>query len=86
VRAVEFADTGVLPVARLMMATKDVPLRLAPLRAIGDLGNPSDLPTLRTLAAKAESATPSGRGFGLMPALDLSRAAQNAIHQIEQRM
>jgi HEAT repeat protein len=85
-RAVEFADPGVLPVARRMMATKDVPLRLAALRAIGDLGNSSDLPALRTLAAKAENATPGGRGFGLMPALDLSRAAQNAIRQIEQRM
>jgi HEAT repeat protein len=85
-RAVEFADPGVLPVARRMMATNDVPLRLAALRAIGDLGNSSDLPALRVLAAKAESATPGGRGFGLMPALDLSRAAQNAIHQIEQRM
>jgi len=85
-RAVEFADPGVLPVARRMMATKDVPLRLAALRAIGDLGNSSDLPALRKLAAKAENATPGGRGFGLMPALDLSRAAQNAIRQIEQRM
>jgi len=85
-RAVEFADPSVLPVARRMMATKDVPLRLAALRAIGDLGNSSDLPALRVLAAKAENATPGGRGFGLIPALDLSRAAQNAIHQIEQRM
>jgi len=85
-RAVEFADPSVLPGARRMMATKDVPLRLAALRAIGDLGNSSDLPALRALAAKAENATAGGRGFGLMPALDLSRAAQNAIHQIEQRM
>src|SRR5258708_11515585 len=85
-RAVEFADPSVLPIARRMMATRDVPLRLAALRAIGDLGNPSDLPALRALAAKAENATAGGRGFGLMPALDLSRAAQNAIHQIEQRM
>lgn len=85
-RAVEFADPGVLPVARRIMATKDVPLRLAALRAIGDLGNASDLPALRALAAKAENAVPGTRGFGLMPALDLSRAAQNAIRQIEQRM
>ena len=85
-RAVEIADPRVLPVARRMMATKDVPLRLAALRAIGDLGNSSDFPALRVLAAKAENATPGGRGFGLMPALDLSRAAQNAIRQIEQRM
>lgn len=85
-RAVDFADPSVLAVARRMMASRDVPLRLAALRAIGDLGTSSDLPALRVLAAKAESATPGGRGFGLMPALDLSRAAQNAIRQIEQRL
>jgi len=84
-RAVEFADPSVLAVARRLMATKDVPLRLAALRAIGDLGDRSDLPELRRLAAKAESAAPAGRGFGLVRPLDLSRAAQNAIRQIESR-
>jgi HEAT repeat protein len=84
-RAVEFADPSVLGVARRLMATKDVPLRLAALRAIGDLGDHSDLPELRQLAAKAESAAPAGRGFGLVPPLDLSRAAQNAIRQILSR-
>jgi hypothetical protein len=67
------------------MGARDVPLRLAALRAIGDLGDVSDLPGLMELAAKAESATSTGRGFGLVPALDLSRAAQNAILQIEAR-
>jgi hypothetical protein len=43
------------------------------------------LPALRELAAKAERAAPAGRGFGLVPAIDLSRAAQNAIRQIESR-
>jgi HEAT repeat protein len=88
-RAVQFAvqseDPSVLASARRMLATKDVPLRLAALRAIGDLGDIADLPALRELAAKGESAAPNGRGFGLMPALDLSRAAQNAIRQIESR-
>ncbi|HLN00004.1 MAG TPA: HEAT repeat domain-containing protein [Bryobacteraceae bacterium] len=84
-RAVAFADPSVLAVARRLMATKDVPLRLAALRAIGDLGDHSDLPELRQLAAKAESAAPAGRGFGLVPPLDLSRAAQNAIRQILSR-
>ena len=84
-RAMQFADPRVLAVARRLMATKDVPLRLAALRAIGDLGDSSDLPALRQLAAKAESAAPAGRGFGLVPPLDLSRAAQNAIRQIQSR-
>jgi HEAT repeat protein len=84
-RAMQFDDPRVLAVARRLMATKDVPLRLAALRAIGDLGDSSDLPALRQLAAKAESAAPAGRGFGLVPPLDLSRAAQNAIRQIQSR-
>lgn len=84
-RAVEFNDSGVLTVARKLMATRDVTLRLAALRAIGDFGDAADLPALRELAARAERAAPSGRGFGLVPAIDLSRAAQNAIRQIESR-
>ena len=84
-RAVEFDDTRVLIVARKLMTTRDVTLRLAALRALGDFGDTSDLPALRELAAKAERAAPAGRGFGLVPAIDLSRAAQNAIRQIESR-
>ena len=84
-RAVEFNDPSVLIVSRSLMASKDVALRLAALRAIGDLGDRSDLPALSQLAAKAESAAPAGRGFGLVPPLDLSRAAQNAIRQIQSR-
>lgn len=84
-RAVQFEDPRVLAVARKLMATRDVPLRLAALREIGDRGDQSDLPVLRDLAAKAERVTTAGRGFGLVPPLDLSRAAQNAIRQIESR-
>jgi len=84
-RAVESNDPRVLSVARRLMTTRDVTLRLAALRAIGDFGDAADLPALRDLAAKAELAAPSGRGFGLVPAIDLSRAAQNAIRQIESR-
>lgn len=84
-RAVQFQEPAVLAVARRLMSARDVPLRLAALRAISDLGDESDLPGLRELAAKAESATSTGRGFGLVPALDLSRAAQKAIRQIEGR-
>jgi len=84
-RAVQFQEPAVLAVARQLMKARDVPLRLAALRAIGDLGDASDLPGLTELAAKAETAASSGRGFGLVPALDLSRAAQNAVRQIEGR-
>jgi HEAT repeat protein len=84
-RAVLFDDPGVLAVSRKLMAVRDVTLRLAALRAIGDFGDTADLAALRELAAKAERAAPAGRGFGLVPAIDLSRAAQNAIRQIESR-
>jgi HEAT repeat protein len=84
-RAVQFADPSVLAMSRRVLASRDVPLRLAALRAIGDLGDVSDLPALRELAATAESAAPAGRGFGLVPLLDLSRAALNAIREIESR-
>ena len=84
-RAVQFNEPAVLPVARKLMAVRDITLRLAALRAIGDFGDAADLPALRELAAKVERATPAGRGFGLVPAIDLSRAAQNAIRQIESR-
>jgi HEAT repeat protein len=84
-RAVQFNDPGVLAVARKLMAVRDVTLRLAALRAIGDFGDAADLPALRDLAAKAERAAPAGRGFGLVPAIDLPRAAQNAIRQIQSR-
>jgi HEAT repeat protein len=84
-RAVQFDDPGVLAVSRKLMAVRDVTLRLAALRAIGDFGDTADLAALRELAAKAERAAPAGRGFGLVPAIDLSRAAQNAIRQIESR-
>ena len=50
-----------LAVARQLMKARDVPLRLAALRAIGDLGDASDLPDLAELAAKAETATSTGR-------------------------
>jgi HEAT repeat protein len=85
-RAVQFHEPAVLAVARQLMKARDVPLRLAALRAIGDLGGASDLSGLTELAAKAETATSTGRGFGLVPALDLSRAAQNAIRQIQERL
>jgi HEAT repeat protein len=84
-RAVRFEDPSVVEVARRLMASEDVTLRLAALRAIGDRGDSSDLPALRTLAAKAENVTSGGRGFGLVPSLDLSHAAQNAIRQIDSR-
>jgi hypothetical protein len=48
-------------------------------------GDASDLPRLRELAKIETEMNGGSRGFGLMPAVSLSRAAKTAIAGIEQR-
>ena len=84
-RAIQFGDASIVAVARRMLKTSDPPMHLVALRAIGELGDDSDLPKLTELAAKSERLTAGGRGFGFTPAVDLSLAAKNAIHMIERR-
>jgi HEAT repeat protein len=84
-RAIQAQDPSVLPVARDLLASPDAVMRLAALRAIGELGDHSDLPKLSELAAKSEQLTPGGRGFGFAPSVDLALAAKNAIRLIERR-
>jgi hypothetical protein len=56
------------------------------MRTLGVAGDRSDLPELRKLAdSKEESPVQRSRGFGLMPPINLARAAQSAIAQIEAR-
>jgi HEAT repeat protein len=84
-RAIQFQDRSVVAVARRMLKTSDPPMHLVALRAIGELGDDSDLPKLRELAAKSEPLMAGGRGFGFAPAVDLSMAAKNSIRMIENR-
>jgi hypothetical protein len=84
-RAIQFQEPSVVAVARRMLKTSDPPLHLVALRAIGELGDDSDLPKLTELAAKSEKLTAGGRGFGFAPAVDLSMAAKNSIRMIENR-
>ena len=84
-RAIEFQDASVAAVARRMLKTSDPPMHLVALRAIGELGDDSDLPKLRDLAAKSEPLMAGGRGFGFAPAVDLSLAARNSIRMIQTR-
>ena len=84
-RAIQFQDPSVVAVARRMLKTSDPPMHLVALRAIGELGDDSDLPKLRELAAKSEPLMAGGRGFGFAPAVDLSMAAKNSIRMIENR-
>ena len=84
-RAAAFHNRTVLPVARQMLATGDAASQVIALGVIGDLGDASDLPKLREMAAKPEPIASRGRGFGFMPVIDLARVAQNAAGAIEMR-
>jgi hypothetical protein len=84
-RAIQFQDPAIVAVARRMLKTSDPPMHLVALRAIGELGDDSDLPKLSELAAKSERLMAGGRGFGFAPAVDLSMAARNAMRMIENR-
>lgn len=81
-RAARFHDAAVLPIARSILVQGDVAMQVIALGVIADLGDQSDLPTLREMAAKREKVESRGRGFGFMPAIDVGRAAQNAVDKI----
>jgi HEAT repeat protein len=84
-RAAQFDEKAALPVSRVLLRGSDLPVKMIALKVVGDCGDPTDLPGLREIAARGEPLTVRSRGFGLMPALDLSRAAKHAIDEIERR-
>jgi hypothetical protein len=84
-RAAQFHDPATLPIARSLLSTNDAPSKLLALKIIGDLGDAADLPRLREMAAQSQPVGARGRGFGLMPVVDLSRVAKSAIAEIEKR-
>jgi hypothetical protein len=84
-RAAAFHNRGVVPVARQVLAKGDAASQVIALGVIGDLGDASDLPRLREMAAKPEPIASRGRGFGFMPVIDLARVAQNTAAAIEKR-
>jgi len=79
-------DPRAIPVARSLLTHSDVSDKLAGMRVLAQLGDASDLPTLQKIV-KDDAGTVAGqsRGFGLVPAISLSRAAQTTIAAIEQR-
>jgi HEAT repeat protein len=85
-RALAFHDDRIPAVARELLSHPDISDKLAAMRVLGDVGDASDVPALRQIA-ETETGTVSSksRGFGLMPAISLSRAAQTAIEQIQTR-
>lgn len=93
-RALEFAagqsvqaDPRVLLVARALLGHSDVSDKLAAMRALAEIGDASDLPALREIIHNDSGNTAGqARGFGFMPAISLTRAAQTTIAAIETRL
>lgn len=86
-RAAQLKDPAVLPIAREMLAAKDVASQLTGIRIAGEMGDAGDKPALEKIAkTETEPVSASGRGFGLMPPISLSRAAKTAIERINERM
>jgi hypothetical protein len=82
---VDWHDPDVPEIARKLMSGNQPGDQLAGIRAIGLAGDSSDLPRLRELAKDDAPLASGGRGFGLMPAISISRAAKTAIQSIAQR-
>lgn len=75
-----------LSAARRVLSDGQVADRLYALRVIADLGDRTDLAALEKIAGDSSERLESrSRGFGLMPAISLSRAAVTAIATIRSR-
>jgi HEAT repeat protein len=85
-RAQLLGDPRVLTIARKLLDSLDVSDKLTAMRVLADLGDPSDLAKLHEIKDKeANMVATTGRGFGFMPAISLSRAAATTIAKIEER-
>jgi HEAT repeat protein len=83
-RLMKIAPGTAIAVAREMVHSTQVPDRLYALRVMGELGDRSDLPVLKQIAGENQETLESrNRGFGFMPAINLSRAAQVAMENIQ---
>lgn len=84
-RALAFRDSRVAGVARGLIERNDISDKLAGMRALAEMGDSNDIPELQEIARKETEMVSAGRGFGLMPAISLSRAAKATIERIELR-
>ncbi len=82
---VDWHDPEVITIARKLMAHREPGDQLIGIRAVGLTGSAEDLPKLRELAKDDTALSSGSRGFGLMPAISISRAARTAIQLIEAR-
>jgi HEAT repeat protein len=85
-QAARFHNPAVLALLRRTLATGDPAAKLTAISVLMDLGDDSDLPALREIAAKPERLESRGRGFGFMPAIDPARAPKNTIAAIQARL
>ncbi len=85
-RLVDLASPAAAPVARQLLAAGELSDQLAGVKALGELGDSTDIERLKPIAEKdRETVSGGARGFGLMPAFSMARAARTAIARIEQR-
>jgi HEAT repeat protein len=85
-RLAQLDSATALTIARELMSSPQVPDKLYAMRVLSSFGDASDLPELKKIAASdQENLTRHDRGFGLMPPINLSRAAKAAIASIETR-
>lgn len=82
---IDWHDAEVLSIGRKLVQRSDPGDELAGIRAIGLTGDASDLLKLLELSKNDEALGSGSRGFGLMPAISISRAAKTAIGNIEHR-
>lgn len=85
-RVLQLDPAAAVTIARSLLQSNQVPDKLYAMRTLAAAGDRSDLPELRKVAASTEEpSVQRSRGFGLMPPINLARAAQSAIAQIESR-
>jgi hypothetical protein len=82
---VDWHDPEVAEIGRKLIARQEPGDKLIGIRAVGLTGNASDLPALHAMAKDDTMMGSGSRGFGLMPAISISRASRTAMANIEQR-
>jgi len=85
-RLAQLDSAGALGVARGLLSSPQIPDKLYAMLVIGAWGGASDIPELNKIAAtNRETLSQRDRGFGFMPPINLSRAAEAAIAAIQAR-
>ncbi|HEY3739156.1 MAG TPA: HEAT repeat domain-containing protein [Bryobacteraceae bacterium] len=84
---IKLNEPRALDLGRELVKSGDPADLLAAMRILGSMGNRGDIPSLEDVAKRFPDplSTSAGRGFGLMPAINLARAARTSIEQIRAR-